>query len=186
VVNLLYETMLTWLEAKGAALPNAVELTKNAVGVARIALPVKASLDTPSLNSTVLATQPADGLLARLAGIPGLDTPLGLKRLAGKPASYIRLLCKFAERQPAEMTALRQALADGDLHTAKRVAHTLKGLAATMGATLLQSSSQRLEGSIRENLGEDEINSLSEIVMAEYAALAESILEAISGLTRKA
>jgi two-component system sensor histidine kinase/response regulator len=128
--------------------------------------------------------QPVDGMLARLADIPGLDPQRGLNSLAGKAASYIRLLGKFAERQPAEMAALRQALADGDLLTARRVAHTLKGLAATMGATSLQSSSQRLEGSIRENLGVDEINRLSEIVIAEYSLLAEAILAAISGLTR--
>jgi two-component system sensor histidine kinase/response regulator len=175
VVDHLYETMLTWLDAKRAASPNTVELTNNEVGVAKLALPVKASLDTPNLNSTVLAG---------LADIPGLDTRLGLNRLAGRPASYIRLLRKFAERQPAEMASLQQALADGDLRTAKRVAHTLKGLAATMGATLLQSSSQRLEESIRENLRVDEINRLSEIVVAEYAALAKSITTAMAGVTR--
>jgi two-component system sensor histidine kinase/response regulator len=207
VVNHLYETMLKWLDAKGAALPNAVESTANEVGEAKLALPFQASLDIPSPNSTVsaegasgnhppiengegeiawaaAASQPADGLLARLAEIPGLDTQLGINRLAGKPASYIRLLRKFAERQPAEMAALRQALADGDLHSAKRVAHTLKGLAATMGATLLQSSSQRLEVSIRENLSVDEIDRLSKIVATEYAVLAESIVAAMSDVTR--
>jgi 6-phosphogluconolactonase len=38
----------------GGVQGNAVELTKNGLGVAKLALPVKASPDTPSLNSTVV------------------------------------------------------------------------------------------------------------------------------------
>jgi two-component system sensor histidine kinase/response regulator len=152
VVKDLYKTMLDWLRAEE-------------VGV-------------PVLNSTALSVNPppTDSLMARLAAIPGLDPEVGLNSLAGKEASYIRLLGKFAERQSAEMADLNRAMAEGDLATAKRIAHTLKGLSGTMGAALLQASAQRLDGAIRENLGAEEINRLGGIVVGEYSALAGAIL----------
>ena len=118
--------------------------------------------------------------MKRLAAVPGLDPQVGINSLAGKTASYIRLLRKFAERQSTEMANLRQAMTEADSVTAKRITHTLKGLAGTMGALSLQASVECLDAAIRDKLEAEEIGPLSETVMAEYAVLAEAIL---TGLT---
>ncbi len=173
IIKDLYQTMLNWLSAKKS-------------------VPVKGegSAVTPSDNEAVdlMAVKqptafpvnlPEAGTMARLAAIPGLDPQAGLNSVAGKSASYIRLLAKFADRQKADMADLRNALAEGDLITAKRIAHTLKGLAGTLGAALLQASAQQLDAAFRESLGLEEINRLSESVIAENLALAEAILDAV-------
>jgi len=158
IVKELYETMLYWLDGKMSPPKE----------IGSMALPVI----PPS-------TKVQEDLMARLAAVPGLDTQMGLVSLAGKQASYIRLLRKFAERQPVEMANLQQALVDGDWITAKRIAHTLKGLAGAMGAISLQANAQRLNDAFIENLGFEEINRLSKVAIAEYLALADAILSKI-------
>jgi signal transduction histidine kinase/CheY-like chemotaxis protein len=46
-----------------------------------------------------------------------------------------RLVERFTEQWPVRLSALRQAVADGDGHTLAEVAHELKGMAANLGAT---------------------------------------------------
>jgi DNA polymerase-3 subunit gamma/tau len=62
--------------------PNAVEFTKSGVGLAKLALPVKASLDTPSLNSTALT--PAEGV----ADWPAIIQHMGLSGLTLQLANH--------------------------------------------------------------------------------------------------
>lgn len=159
VLKELYETVLHCLD--GSAFPG-----KDAGSAA--------------LPTAAPANSPEAGVMKRLAAIPGLDPQVGINSLAGKTASYIRLLRKFAERQSTEMANLRQAMTEADSVTAKRITHTLKGLAGTMGALSLQASVECLDAAIRDKLEAEEIGPLSETVMAEYAVLAEAIL---TGLT---
>ena len=119
---------------------------------------------------------PKADVMTRLAAIPGLKPQLGLQNLAGKEASYLRVLSKFAAKHTVETANLRLALSEADLTTAKRIAHTLKGLAGTMGATDLQASAQLLDSAIHHQQAHGEINRLSERVIAEYTALAELLL----------
>lgn len=153
IMKNLYDAMLTWLNGAPSALPH----------------------QEPS------APLPKSDLMAGFDAIPGMDTQVGLTCLGGKAASYTKMLVKFADRQQAEMSELRQSLAVGDLITAKRIAHTLKGLAGTLGAMHLQSSAQALDFAIRDHQGQDEISRLSEIVMAEYSTLSEAIMAIMDG-----
>ena len=77
------------------------------------------------------------------------------------------------------MVSLQSALAEGDLTTAKRIAHTLKGLAGTLGAVTLQAHSIRLDEAFRDKLGEEEIANLTCLVIAEYASLSAQMLAAL-------
>ena len=161
IVKELYKTMLYWLNGK---------------------MPLANETGAMVLQANTPTTPVQADLMAHLTALPGLDTQKGLVSLAGKQASYIRQLRKFAERQPVEMANLQQALVDGDWITAKRIAHTLKGLAGTMGATSLQVSAQRLNDAFVENLGFEEISQLSNVAIAEYSALSDAILSAMSGI----
>ena len=191
IMGKLYEAMFSWLGSKSAAITG-----MDAVNGNPLSPDISLSLSVPrakargegetnklastpfsqrnELNSSVNST--ASKLMARIDAIPGMDTQIGLNCLGGKESSYKKMLIKFADRQTTDMDSLRNSLAQDDLVTAKRIAHTLKGLAGTMGATQLQARAQALDAAFREELGLEEINRLTEIVVAEYASLAESIL----------
>ena len=95
-----------------------------------------------------------DGTMAsaikELASVPGLDVARGLTMLRGNSSKYLELLGRFLTFHVNDMAALEQGLATGDLEGALRVAHTLKGAAATMGAIQLSTLARRIEDILRE------------------------------------
>jgi two-component system sensor histidine kinase/response regulator len=94
--------------------------------------------------------------------IAGIDTESGLKRLGGKRERYEALLRKFADRQAEAVDAIRAALSAGDMATAEREAHSLKGAAATLGADHLAEDAAKAELAIKSGNGVDrELLSLS-------------------------
>jgi len=108
--------------------------------------------------------------------IDGVDTDGGLKRLSGKRERYEQLLRKFAVRQAGTVEAMRIALARGDVATAERDAHSLKGSAATLGADHVAEEAGKAEAAIKSgNEINDALESLSRslhgVVMAIRAAL---------------
>lgn len=75
----------------------------------------------------------------------GLDAQSALKRLGGNTALYHKLLDRFRGTYTPDAAALAAALETGDLASAEREAHTLKGLAGSLGADALQSAAAELE-----------------------------------------
>ena len=90
-------------------------------------------------------------------GIEGLDTALGLSRMAGKKTLYLAMLRRYAASQAAAGRQIREALDAGDTATAERLAHTLKGVSGNVGATQVQELAGALEMSIRERQLQEEI-----------------------------
>ena len=108
--------------------------------------------------------------------IDGIDTDGGLKRLGGKRERYEQLLRKFAMRQAGTVEDMRTALASGDVATAERDAHSLKGSAATLGVDRVAEEARKAEAAIKSgNHISDALVSLSRsldaVVMAIRAAL---------------
>ena len=81
--------------------------------------------------------------------IPGIDVPAGLRRTGGNRKRYEALLRKFAEQQDGVVNAIETALSRGDAATAERAAHSLKGAAATLGASSLSEAAARTEAAIK-------------------------------------
>jgi HPt (histidine-containing phosphotransfer) domain-containing protein len=75
----------------------------------------------------------------RLAELGGLD-PAG-----NGPALVARLLESFLARIPVDLADLRTAFRHGDAARALRVAHRLKGAAATVGSSGMVSLCEQLE-----------------------------------------
>ena len=99
--------------------------------------------------------------------IAGIDTSLGLKQVGGKRERYESLLRKFAIRQAEAVTAIRTALAVGDAATAAREAHSLKGVAATLGALSLSEAASNAETALKAGVGvEHALGSLSNSLSA--------------------
>ncbi|CAM3754165.1 PAS domain S-box protein [Paracidovorax anthurii] len=87
----------------------------------------------------------ADAVLALPAGVPGLDIAVGLQRALGRPALYADLLGRFVEGQRDTGAALHAALDAGNPGAAERLAHTLKSVAANIGALPLSRAAHGLE-----------------------------------------
>ena len=90
-----------------------------------------------------------EAALARLDGMPGMNVERGLAILHGKTEKYLELLDRLAVSHADDMTRLAESLAAGDHVTALRLAHTLKGTAATLGVDYLSAKAASLEALLR-------------------------------------
>ena len=110
--------------------------------------------------------------------IEGIDTEAALKRLGGKRERYEALLRKFADKQAGTIVAVRTALASGDVATAEREVHSLKGAASSLGANALAEAANKAEQSLKAG-AENEValhhleNFLGAIVSAIRSKLAK-------------
>ncbi|MES2900393.1 MAG: response regulator [Pseudomonadota bacterium] len=114
--------------------------------------------------------------------IPGLDQETGLRRVLGKPQRYNSMLRSFVASQASVVDATRDALAAGDLATAKRILHTLKGLAGTIAARELQADTEALEQVVEVN-GEQR-DALIARLDAGLARLVSAIAAALPAVER--
>jgi CheY-like chemotaxis protein/HPt (histidine-containing phosphotransfer) domain-containing protein len=122
--DLLYAALLKWLPA------SAVE-------------PVQPPLLPAPLPDPQAAAKQA--AMARLAGLPGLNLMRGVALLHGDGDKYLDLLGRFVASHLHDVAQLSRSLADGDHANALRLAHTLRGTAATLGANHLASLARQLE-----------------------------------------
>lgn len=81
--------------------------------------------------------------------IPGIDTQSALKRTGGNRERYELLLRRFADSQVSTVGEIRAALMAKDSATAQRIAHSLKGAAANLGANALASAAGRVELAVK-------------------------------------
>jgi signal transduction histidine kinase/HPt (histidine-containing phosphotransfer) domain-containing protein/ActR/RegA family two-component response regulator len=105
-----------------------------------------------------------------------LDVSWALERLSGNVALYHRLLKKLAGRCGDWNAALTQSLATNDRAQAILVVHTVKGVAANLGATALQVAAVDLEALLKTNdvnVEDDGALSRFRIVLDRTARLAE-------------
>ncbi|WP_428825163.1 CBS domain-containing protein [Azonexus sp. IMCC34842] len=124
------------------------------------------------------AAAPDDQVLrAQLADIPGLDSRLGLLSVRGRLSSYSRLLTKFAANHAGDFAQIRQQLAAGQVEEARRLAHSMKGAAGTLGAVAVQRSAAALDSAIKENQSPAVIEPLIEETAQAYAELCRHLAE---------
>jgi PAS domain S-box-containing protein len=99
------------------------------------------------LSAAAVATRPPALALdiARAAGAAGVDLDAALKRLGGKQPIYQRMLHTFVLDLAAMPAQLQAHLAEGRPLAATQLLHTLKGLAATIGAGALADQAARAE-----------------------------------------
>jgi two-component system sensor histidine kinase/response regulator len=76
---------------------------------------------------------------------PGVNAAAVIKRMRGNVQAYRRLHGLFCQQFQDSASSLQQALEAGDFEAARRLAHTAKGAAGTIGADELSAVSARLE-----------------------------------------
>jgi PAS domain S-box-containing protein len=92
------------------------------------------------------------------SGIDGLDMVDGLRRMRGKKPLYLSMLRKFIIGQKSVVAEILKALEGNARNRAERLAHTLKGVSGTIGATGLQQLAEKLETAIKESRPREEID----------------------------
>ena len=78
-----------------------------------------------------------------------LDADMAVANMGGKEL-YLTVIGKFAANQSRAVQSIQDALAANDRETAERLAHTLRGIASTIGAAILAETVRRLEAAIRD------------------------------------
>ena len=111
-------------------------------------IPSKTSAGKPQARAA--ATTSSSLEIGPLAAIEGLDAGCGMRRTLNKPESYKKLLRRFVDSQSNAIADIRSHLAANDRNTAERAAHTLKGVAGTVGAVTVQAIAELIEQVIRE------------------------------------
>ncbi len=86
-----------------------------------------------------------------LQALTQLDVPLGLRHTNGDKTLFIKLLCNFAGEYQGVTTKLRETI-DKDKNQAERIAHTIKGLAANIGAARLHKLAEQIEMTLDQTL----------------------------------
>ncbi len=127
--------------------------------------------------ATPIDASSADTKVAKdaLAEIAGLDVQAGLRRVLNRRASYESLLRKFIAGQADAVSAVRAQVAAGERETAVRTAHTLKGIAGTIGATLLQERAAVVEQAVKAGQQASEIDTSLTPVEEELERLIRAI-----------
>jgi HPt (histidine-containing phosphotransfer) domain-containing protein len=106
--------------------------------------------------------------------IAGVDAADGLRRVGGNERLYRVMLQQYAEAQADTPAALRTALAAGDAKTAERLAHTLKGVSATLGIKAASDAGATVVDRIRHGSLqgiEEDVAALQQVTDAVIASI---------------
>ena len=119
--------------------------------------------------------EPAEATPALPFAIEGLQVDRALRRMRGNAELYQSLLRKFAIGQRDFAAMLLSALQANDAATAKRLAHTLKGLCASIGAEALSKQVERLESLLKTAADKPVVMAQLDLVTQELTALIQGI-----------
>jgi two-component system sensor histidine kinase/response regulator len=130
------------------------------------------------LASSAPEQQNDTSLVEQLSAIDNIDVQLGLRNMLGNAPAYLRLLLQLDSTHLGDMQQVKVHIDAGEIEDARRVAHTLKGAAATLGLTQLQELARQLESYLRGQPDDDwkQAPSLSDAVTQEQQRLHEALL----------
>ncbi len=120
--RILYDALVQWIPAKNI-FPPAITDNTDEVGLA----------------------VSDDELPSRLDGV---DMTAGLRRAGGDGSLYASLLRQFATSHAKDARTIADFLADDDVESAHRMAHTLKSVAGSLGAEALEQVAREMESAL--------------------------------------
>jgi signal transduction histidine kinase/DNA-binding response OmpR family regulator/HPt (histidine-containing phosphotransfer) domain-containing protein len=113
-----------------------------------------------------------------IAPIAGIDIENGLAICAGNVGLYRKLLLKFAQANSDFERGFRDAQASDESDGGLRAAHTLKGVAANIGAREVAAAATALESACRADEPAEVVSAKLEQLMAVLATVLEAIVQA--------
>ncbi|WP_202820253.1 response regulator [Roseateles aquatilis] len=175
-VDLLFEVLARWIRPAHPAAEVPMD-TRSGAG---------RRIDTRRADNRALsAGDAADPTAAAAADTPtvagvlppivGLDQQAGLATAGHHPALYRKLLRTFHDTQTDFAASFADAAAVGDLVTMTRMAHSLRGAAATLGAGPLATAAGALEQACAQRLPATEREPLLARAQSQLAALLVSL-----------
>ncbi|MRW94826.1 response regulator [Duganella sp. FT80W] len=138
--------------------------------MARWIKPAYGKRHAPTANAATI-TQTSSQILH----LPGVDTRAGLAISMNDFSLYRRLLLKFSDSQANFADTFGAALVDPDATAATRAAHTLKGMAGTIGAAAVQASAQSLENACAQGEPSVKLQQLATVVLCELNSVIDGI-----------
>ena len=140
--------------------------------------PVCGESQRPDLAAAVKSTLTDDADVV-LPEIAGLNVTAGLGYLRGKRARYRQFLVRLVEDHIHDPVVLRENIRSGNFVEARRMAHSLKGTSAMLGAERLSAIAGEIEARVKaENLPHaekelaDRIDVLAKVIGELQRALA--------------
>jgi PAS domain S-box-containing protein len=113
--------------------------------------------------------------------ISGIDIEAGLDRLNGNRKLYRKLLIDFSENYSSFAEDIKTDMEQGNIEEARRLAHTLKGVAGNISAYDIQNIAAELE----TNLLKNNMDKKHEILLGKLVAAFESLNQLLSKLDIK-
>lgn len=108
---------------------------------------------------------------------PGLNTEKGLNIVGGSEKAYYRILNKFYECHYQASHKIEDAIKNKEIETAAMLAHSIKGVAGSIGAVDLQEISAELETALNNN----ETAAAAELLI-DFSSAMKLVLTSIAGL----
>ncbi len=137
-------------------------------------------LPRPVVSTIIAATPEAKPAVPAMASLPvlsGVDTRLGVHYANGKTDLYRKLLKLFLESHGRDFgVQFPAACAAGDMKTATRLAHSLKGAAMMIGASNLSELARSLEDVCRDGP--------EELIRPRLDAVLQELAMVCAGLAR--
>ena len=121
----------------------------------------------------------ASHVLESTLTIADVDTVKGLHLCGGKQATYSALLRKFVSSQGSMPQTTRQAIESSSFELASRSAHTLKGVAANLGADTCSRLAAALELATNNGSNTKQLLSLLEPLEKHLSVLLANIARAL-------
>lgn len=112
-----------------------------------------------------------------LPPLPGLDTKTALKNMGKNVTLYLEIISRFRRSQRNICQTMTDMLLLKEWSHLERTAHTLKGIAAAIGATELSQAARLMELGVKEGSPEEVLRSL----LKEVANQLDATLRMIDG-----
>jgi signal transduction histidine kinase/DNA-binding response OmpR family regulator/HAMP domain-containing protein len=125
------------------------------------------------------AVTPAEPSGAVLPVVEGLDSAEGLARVAGNRKLYVKLLREFSDADTDPAENVRLLIESNLLAEAERAVHTLKGVAASLGAKAVAAVAAVFEKALREGAERKDLEPLLVAMKAELNPLLERLRGAL-------
>ena len=133
-------------------------------------------LELPETTATTI-----NDVDSALGDLPGLDVRKGLHHTGGNMALYQKLLREYAKHHHDDSDMVRKFIAQGQDEEARRLIHTLKGVAGNLGAVALQTLCRKLEDHLPDRVKETDLQTLQELqhqLLKSIALLPEAAAQA--------
>ncbi|PDV99190.1 response regulator [Candidatus Chloroploca asiatica] len=129
----LFQTLLRWVCPDEEPDPPPAIIT----GKAMLPQSARTEADPPEANQALPET------------LEGLAIKRSIQRLGGKTKLYRQLIQSFLVEHGNDVERIKEALTANKPDEARRIAHTLKGVAGTIGATELSTEADRVEQALK-------------------------------------